>query len=715
MMVRFGLRAKLLVFSSFLFAIPYLGYQYVWELESYLRVGQEQTLVGTARAVATALHERPALFAQESAFVQSVRPGTDLYAHQIKQPIRLDGQLGDWSEYAEHQLQYDGRRLISQQTPYDQQSLNFTHMVGQFGRYLYVMFDVIDDVVIYRNENSLSIHKNDFIQIAMRGELGQFERYVVSPYAAGWVNAYRLASGEDETANEFTRYQPAELAREIQGFWRQTPEGYQVELRFPLAMMQGNIAFAISDVDDAQTKHINYTIGTANPEQFDSLGTVVMTSPEIEQIIQGLEYADARVWVVDKHQRVLARAGDIKSVGQLSLPQKDASAWWSHIQTQYLRPLYYQFLTKPSAEYIDELNDAVELAGQDVLSALNGQADTLWRISQDNKAVIISAAHPIYVAGEVMGAVVVEQTTHGIRTLRNQALEQQFNVYLGVIIFGTLALFLLASRISARIRKLRNDTEQAIDKNGKITGQISVQNSSDEIGDLSRGFAQVLNRLGQYNNYLENMAARLSHELRTPVAVVKSSLENLELVSDKNSAQAKVFVARAKEGLTRLSHILQSMSEATRLENMLENYQKETVDIAQLLTSYIATINLTAPRPVVLTLEKQALMMTASPELFTQMLDKIVANALDFADQDTNVEVVLRQSGSIEVINQGPPIAEEMKDELFNLLVSVREQNDEQLHLGLGLYMAKLIAEFHGLSINASSSKDKGMTKFSIQ
>lgn len=58
MIFRLGLRAKLLFFSAFLFCIPYLGYQYVGELETYLRIGQEQTMVGTARAVATALHER---------------------------------------------------------------------------------------------------------------------------------------------------------------------------------------------------------------------------------------------------------------------------------------------------------------------------------------------------------------------------------------------------------------------------------------------------------------------------------------------------------------------------------------------------------------------------------------------------------------------------------------------------------------------------------
>ena len=81
--LRIGIRIKLLFLSLFLFAIPWLGYQYVWEMESYLRTGQEQTLVGTARAVATALHERPKLFDNHASYLSDVKPGTDLYAHNI--------------------------------------------------------------------------------------------------------------------------------------------------------------------------------------------------------------------------------------------------------------------------------------------------------------------------------------------------------------------------------------------------------------------------------------------------------------------------------------------------------------------------------------------------------------------------------------------------------------------------------------------------------
>ena len=143
---RFSIRLQLMVLSLFLFTIPYLGYNYVWELEQYLRNGQEQTMIGTARAVATALHERPALFDSQSAYLQDVRPGTDLYAPPIPSPIRLDGELNDWQQVSELISEYDGDEVIEYYNGYDGKptSLSFTHMVGRYGQFLYAMFEVSD-------------------------------------------------------------------------------------------------------------------------------------------------------------------------------------------------------------------------------------------------------------------------------------------------------------------------------------------------------------------------------------------------------------------------------------------------------------------------------------------------------------------------------------------------------------------------------------------
>ena len=81
MKLRFSIRLQLLVLSLFLFAIPWLGYKYVWELEQYLRIGQEQTMIGTARAVATALHERPALF-DSSRHIYKTCARVPIYTHR---------------------------------------------------------------------------------------------------------------------------------------------------------------------------------------------------------------------------------------------------------------------------------------------------------------------------------------------------------------------------------------------------------------------------------------------------------------------------------------------------------------------------------------------------------------------------------------------------------------------------------------------------------
>ncbi|KXI29690.1 proteobacterial dedicated sortase system histidine kinase [Paraglaciecola hydrolytica] len=705
---RFGIRLKLVVFSSFLFAIPWLGYQYVWELETYLRIGQEQTMVGTARAVATALHERPALFDSQSAFLSDVKPGTDLYAYKIAYPIQLDGKLDDWQDYQALMLNYGEQNLIDQVQDYDSQSLRFAHMVGQYDRYLYAMFNVIDEQVVFRPNNSLRIDRNDHLQIAMTDENGQFQRYIIAPYKDGWVNAYLLK-------NEIESLQPDKPETRIQGQWRKTAEGYVIELRFPLAMMSSKIAFAIVDVDDPVSRQVEYTIGTANPSQEDSLGTVLVPSPEIENILKGLQYSNARVWVVDNHRRVLARSGQIqRSSGvQSEITYSNKQSWWQYIENEWLFPLYYRILTKPPADFVDDLQNAYALKGQDISQALDGTPSTLWRISPDNKAVILSAAHPIYIDKKVMGAVVVEQTTNGIRTLRNKALEKQFHFFLAVIVLGTLALFLLASRISWRIRKLRDETEDAIDTQGKIVGQILPSKANDEIGDLSRTFNSVLVKLGQYNAYLENMASRLSHELRTPVAIVNSSLDNLS--SENQSPESRQYIERAKEGIGRLSKILTNMSEATRLEQAIQNNEREIFNVVEVLRGCVLGYQQVYPqRDFVLLLDNKSttnkVTLSGAPELFAQMLDKIIANAVDFSVDRSLISLNLQYTEkhlSLQISNQGGVLPDKMQHQLFDSMVSVRQsQVTEQAHLGLGLFIAKIIAQYHQGEISINNLKD---------
>ncbi|HAA97647.1 MAG TPA: proteobacterial dedicated sortase system histidine kinase, partial [Alteromonas macleodii] len=543
--------------------------------------------------------------------------------------------------------------------------------------------------------------------VGMETPQGELARYVVAPYESGWVNAYKLADNTTTT-------RAVENALSIQGRWQETATGYNIELRFPLSMTTGGLAFSIVDVDDRASRLKQYALGTANTKELAELGTVITPSPEIERILAGLKYADSRVWVVDKHKRVLARAGDIQSATGIEVDEKETSsnAIWHWVESEWLLPLYYQILTRPPADFIDELDDAYALVGQDLGTALNGQPDSLWRLSPDNKAIVLSAAYPIFIEGNVMGAVIVEQTTNGIRTLRNRALEQLFHVILAVMTIGTLGLLLFATRISNRIRSLRDNTEAVIDDNGKIIGTLPVSNQRDEIGDLSRSFADVLSRLQQYNSYLENMASRLSHELRTPIAVVKSSLDMLTQVNDAD--QQAVFVERAQSGVNRLSTILNSMSEATRLEQAIQQEDLEPFDLVKVISGCIAGYeHAYSHRRFSFTHNADTARILGSPELTAQMFDKVIANAVDFSEKESEIQVsitVKDKQAELTISNTGPLLPEGMRSQLLQSMVSVRKENDVQNasspHLGLGLYIANIIMTFHKGQLSLFNRKD---------
>ena len=440
----------------------------------------------------------------------------------------------------------------------------------------------------------------------------------------------------------------------------------------------------------------------------------VSASPEIEQIIRGLSRTTARIWVVDREQDVLARAGSLRrvdaSTGDAPAAQGISVArigQW--LEREVLQPLYARVLQQPTEDFRDERSGRAIAAGKDVEGALAGILTVERRPTADGKAVIVSAAHPIWVGDEVRGAVIVEETTNVVLAERNRAFVRLFNIVLAALLIGSVALTLYASWLSTRIRRLRDQAEAAIDAQGRVRGMVTVSNSGDEIGDLSRSFRNVLARLAQYASYQEAMATRLSHELRTPIAVVRSSLDALRMQPLPNDA--RVYMERAQQGLNRLAHILTRMTEATRLEQSLADAERERFDFARVIAGCVDGYRAAYPQQIIeLSLPVGEIPFNGAPELIAQMLDKLVANAVEFADPGTPITVALERDVlaiRLNVANQGPPLPLKMHGRLFDSMVSVRtEQSRDQPHLGLGLYIVRLIAEFHGGRATAMNRSD---------
>jgi two-component system, OmpR family, sensor histidine kinase ChvG len=427
----------------------------------------------------------------------------------------------------------------------------------------------------------------------------------------------------------------------------------------------------------------------------------VAASGEMERILRSLGRSEARIWIVDRGQRLLAIAGDLRKTASAEPRPVDLLDQLARA----LRPVTSFLLERPTEDFDDALSESQISGGAEVRNALLGVQARRWRHSPDSRAVILSAAHPIWDGEEVVAALVVEETTNAIRSLSNRTLEKIAAVTLVAFALGALVLLLFASRLSLRLRRLRDEAEEAIDSQGRVKKLIAGSKANDEIGDLSRSFSTALERLAQYNAYLEKLGGRLAHELRTPVTVVGSSLENLRMAALPE--EARVYTERAAEGLARLQTVLTRMSEATRLEQLVRQGEHERFDAREVVRGCARGYEAIYPNlRFSVSVPDKPVMLRGAPDLYAQMLDKLAANAVDFSTGEEPVRVRLDAQGGLTVSNSGPALPAEIAGRLFQSMVSGRSGSAAEPHLGLGLYIVRLIAEFHGGQARAANRED---------
>jgi two-component system, OmpR family, sensor histidine kinase ChvG len=440
-------------------------------------------------------------------------------------------------------------------------------------------------------------------------------------------------------------------------------------------------------------------------------------SEEVRIILAGLARAGLRIWVVDTQLRLVATAGNLDHKQKYT---SDTASFGplEKLVTIALEPLFRRMFPPPAMPNEEFIPNDVVFGGKELERALDGTPGLRRRAGTQGRTAILSAAHPIWVGDKVVGAAVVEENTDAIVSLGNRAFQQLAAVTL--IAFGAVALVLLlfASRLSWRLRRLRDEAENAIDSKGRIRGLVTAEHANDEIGDLSRAFTSMLDKLAQYNAHLEKLAQRLSHELRTPIAVVRSSLDNVRLQT--MPADAGVYLDRAEGGLHRLETILTRMAEANRLEQAVRNEERAPFDARAVLAGCVSGYASAYPNCTFeLSMTGEPVVLTGAPDLFAQMLDKLAANAADFATPGTPIAINLQRIGDeilLQFSNSGPPLPPEIADRLFDSMISARKvASGDNPHLGLGLYIVRLIAEFHGGRASARNWGDGGGVVIQIQ
>ena len=468
------------------------------------------------------------------------------------------------------------------------------------------------------------------------------------------------------------------------------------------------------DPEAEERRRIVALFAAADPDAAASLGAAYAPSEEVERFLDIMGRRSSRVWVVDTRSRVRGLSGSLRGAsGSLRFDAVAAERPMGPATTGWLKPLVALVVSTPSVPAGDESKPV----RAQIDRALIGVSSTHWRGTRERDVAILSAAQPIFVGDDIVGAAVVEETTASIQLLKESALEDLLAVTLAVVATALAILLFFASRLAARIRRLHREAEAAIDPQGRIRGTIRPGGARDEIGELSRTMAGVLARLKDYNAYLEAMAGRLSHELRTPVAVVRSSLDNLR--AQPLAPEARVYLERAGEGVERLSRLIARLSEGTRLERLLEGAEREDFDLAAVVAGCVEGYRGASPaRRFELSAPAGPVPVRGSPDAFAQLLDKLVENAEDFAPPGAAIRVALAadaRMATLAVENPGPALPGAMAGGLFDSMVSLREApGRREGHLGLGLYIARLVAEFHGGRIRAADLPGGAGVRFEV-
>lgn len=471
-----------------------------------------------------------------------------------------------------------------------------------------------------------------------------------------------IAIGSPRGINKYTINRQAEgsvltdmVQNDIQAFWHELADGYQVELKIPETEISRLGIASINEADEVTARHSGHLF-----ENQIQLQTIFKEQNHWHQFLQQITPDDGELKILDPAGRTYYQT-------QSSQVQSPEDNW--------LTELIYEFA------FDQNKSDGSHFFGQRVTENFEGGS------------IELTIKH------DAAQTALIDTFIDSIWWI--------FMIALALL----LGYFIYALILAWRIRRLNNQLQTALDDRGHIEINLPSNSARDEIGDLSRGMSSLLTRINEYTEYLKQLGSRLSHEMKTPISIVSSSLENLHMEQPDNP-----FVERALNANHRLKFILNQLSALSQLKQVIAETKEETFNLDQLINELTSGYRSQA-KHITYHNADRPIMIKGSQELIAQMLDKLIQNALEFTTTNDQIDIKLYQSSNqfiLSVVNTGSQIATDKIHQLFDSLTSFRDAKSSEPHLGLGLYIAKLISDYHQAEITAVNHIELNAVEFKI-
>ncbi|MBW6416568.1 sensor histidine kinase [Celeribacter sp. PS-C1] len=338
--------------------------------------------------------------------------------------------------------------------------------------------------------------------------------------------------------------------------------------------------------------------------------------------------------------------------------------------------------------------------------ALNDEIHVNTSVNAEGSTVFTVAA-PITLdaTGETIGVIGLVSAKGEIDDLVRVEREQILQVFVIAILVSIGLSLVLASTIANPLADLAAAAEIGRDKNSRkvAPGRVRIPDLSgrpDEIGRLSSALRGMVSALYDRIDANEQFAADVAHEIKNPLASLRSAVGSLRMIK-KEEHRIKLLDV-IEHDVRRLDRLVSDISNASRLDSELVKEEEEEFNLIHMLTNLIDYLSQESQEKgveFIADMPDKPIMISGLEARLAQVFVNLITNAISFCENGDAIRVWVRKRDHrvlIVVEDTGPGIPEEALTKIFKRFYSERPEGQFGNNSGLGLAISKQIVEAHG-------------------